>query len=208
MEAEMKKGELAFAFWMLAEWTGLEPATPGVTGRYSNQLNYHSLFPSPTFPHPICHMNPVRTLNGQRRQISLTSQSGVHQQIKGSTTTIWVCNGRSVVDGVFQCLAGLEGRDLRCRNFDSLTSLRVATTASGTLFHSEGAEAYQYHLIALLQCIGYSFDYSIKSTACLRFWNVSRCSNGINQLGFIHKTPLFIRNMSADANLTHQVMRG
>ena len=27
---------------MLAEWTGLEPATLGVTGRYSNQLNYHS----------------------------------------------------------------------------------------------------------------------------------------------------------------------
>ncbi len=26
----------------LAEWTGLEPATPGVTGRYSNQLNYNS----------------------------------------------------------------------------------------------------------------------------------------------------------------------
>ena len=29
-------------FRYLAEWTGLEPATPGVTGRYSNQLNYHS----------------------------------------------------------------------------------------------------------------------------------------------------------------------
>ncbi len=29
-------------FFILAEWTGLEPATPGVTGRYSNQLNYHS----------------------------------------------------------------------------------------------------------------------------------------------------------------------
>lgn len=28
---------------MMAEWTGLEPATPGVTGRYSNQLNYHSV---------------------------------------------------------------------------------------------------------------------------------------------------------------------
>ena len=28
---------------LLAEWTGLEPATPGVTGRYSNQLNYHSI---------------------------------------------------------------------------------------------------------------------------------------------------------------------
>ena len=31
-------------FYLLAEWTGLEPATPGVTGRYSNQLNYHSTF--------------------------------------------------------------------------------------------------------------------------------------------------------------------
>jgi hypothetical protein len=27
---------------IVAEWTGFEPATPGVTGRYSNQLNYHS----------------------------------------------------------------------------------------------------------------------------------------------------------------------
>ena len=30
------------ALMFVAEWTGLEPATPGVTGRYSNQLNYHS----------------------------------------------------------------------------------------------------------------------------------------------------------------------
>ena len=30
-------------FLMLAERTGLEPATPDVTGRYSNQLNYHSV---------------------------------------------------------------------------------------------------------------------------------------------------------------------
>ena len=28
--------------FLVAEWTGLEPATPGVTGRYSNRLNYHS----------------------------------------------------------------------------------------------------------------------------------------------------------------------
>ena len=27
-----------------AEWTGLEPATPCVTGMYSNQLNYHSVW--------------------------------------------------------------------------------------------------------------------------------------------------------------------
>ena len=29
---------------LLAERTGLEPATPGVTGRYSNQLNYRSKY--------------------------------------------------------------------------------------------------------------------------------------------------------------------
>ena len=43
---ETKRGELTFApactTLSVAEWTGLEPATPGVTGRYSNQLNYHS----------------------------------------------------------------------------------------------------------------------------------------------------------------------
>jgi hypothetical protein len=41
---ESKTGALAGRpFFQVAEWTGLEPATPGVTGRYSNQLNYHSI---------------------------------------------------------------------------------------------------------------------------------------------------------------------
>ncbi len=29
--------------FLFAVWTGLEPATPCVTGRYSNQLNYHTI---------------------------------------------------------------------------------------------------------------------------------------------------------------------
>ena len=36
------KMQIYRAFGAMAEWTGLEPATPDVTGRYSNQLNYHS----------------------------------------------------------------------------------------------------------------------------------------------------------------------
>ncbi|SOZ21013.1 protein of unknown function [Cupriavidus taiwanensis] len=38
----MKNARWRGRFLILAEWTGLEPATPGVTGRYSNRLNYHS----------------------------------------------------------------------------------------------------------------------------------------------------------------------
>ena len=42
-KVEIKKASPKTRFFYLAEWTGLEPATPGVTGRYSNQLNYHSI---------------------------------------------------------------------------------------------------------------------------------------------------------------------
>ncbi len=42
-EALCSKSLILNDFLTLAEWTGLEPATPGVTGRYSNQLNYHSM---------------------------------------------------------------------------------------------------------------------------------------------------------------------
>ncbi len=42
MEAADSAGHLAVPGCNVAEWTGLEPATPGVTGRYSNRLNYHS----------------------------------------------------------------------------------------------------------------------------------------------------------------------
>ena len=33
----------------MARLTGLEPATPGVTGRYSNQLSYNRAFPVAIF---------------------------------------------------------------------------------------------------------------------------------------------------------------
>ena len=45
---------------LLAEWTGLEPATPGVTGRYSNQLNYHSA----DFPISLTRISALTTTPG------------------------------------------------------------------------------------------------------------------------------------------------
>jgi hypothetical protein len=42
IDSANKKATRRWLFMFLAERTGLEPATPGVTGRYSNQLNYRS----------------------------------------------------------------------------------------------------------------------------------------------------------------------
>jgi hypothetical protein len=41
---ETKAPDASGAFLKLAERTGLEPATSGVTGQHSNQLNYRSTF--------------------------------------------------------------------------------------------------------------------------------------------------------------------
>ena len=41
-QAESKKPAFAGFLGEMAEWTGLEPATSGVTGQHSNRLNYHS----------------------------------------------------------------------------------------------------------------------------------------------------------------------
>src|SRR5574337_956755 len=48
--AGIKKGSQKAPFCWVAEWTGLEPATPGVTGRYSNRLNYHSALTCSSLP--------------------------------------------------------------------------------------------------------------------------------------------------------------
>jgi hypothetical protein len=65
---------------LMAERTGLEPATPGVTGRYSNQLNYRSAavtapWPKPSMPirswRPLGDSNPC---NHRERVVSWASR--------------------------------------------------------------------------------------------------------------------------------------
>ena len=62
----------------MAERTGFEPATPGVTGRYSNQLNYRSAFPinPPTAATPLGEAHFKDFLSGvkhleQKKQVFL-----------------------------------------------------------------------------------------------------------------------------------------
>jgi hypothetical protein len=44
-----------FLITQSAEWTGFEPATPCVTGMYSNQLNYHSVWDGKYTHHFLLH---------------------------------------------------------------------------------------------------------------------------------------------------------
>ena len=48
-------------FKEVAERTGLEPATPCVTGRYSNQLNYHTVLGRLPFDCAKIHISPHTT---------------------------------------------------------------------------------------------------------------------------------------------------
>ncbi len=49
----------------MAGWTGLEPATSGVTGRRSNQLNYHPINENDT-----CCCRDLPDLSGRSNQLN------------------------------------------------------------------------------------------------------------------------------------------
>ncbi len=81
----------------MAERTGLEPATPGVTGRYSNQLNYRSVavlgarlkgHRRPTFGSPRRALGPNPNCNGFRpplRARARASRSSIADSSTAST---------------------------------------------------------------------------------------------------------------------------
>ena len=81
-----KKGEIISPFLnIVAERTGLEPATPGVTGRYSNQLNYRSV----TSRHlTTSHNFPGDAIRPLRPHAPPASQS--EWQIRGDSRHIWL----------------------------------------------------------------------------------------------------------------------
>ena len=66
----------------MAVWTGLEPATPCVTGRYSNQLNYHTILGAisclnvSSFPRLRCKDNGFFKRAKLSRKISREKISG------------------------------------------------------------------------------------------------------------------------------------
>ena len=67
------KGATRAPLRIMAEWTGLEPATSGVTGQHSNQLNYRSALS--TAGHVLCPYRD-RTFRFDSAQHSMASPRG------------------------------------------------------------------------------------------------------------------------------------
>ncbi len=61
-QPEKTKAPLPAPCEEVAEWTGLEPATSGVTGQHSNRLNYHSALESKLY----CPLAVLSTLSCRR----------------------------------------------------------------------------------------------------------------------------------------------
>ncbi len=74
---------------MLAEWTGLEPATPGVTGRYSNQLNYHSMSDWLINSAPFRAARIIAREGRQGLQFDVYSSDYLAMTDNGTLNTLW-----------------------------------------------------------------------------------------------------------------------
>ena len=112
-------------FGILAERTGLEPATPGVTGRYSNQLNYRSKFFAASGLHaPLRDRRRIRRLADLRPAAdSLASESArvPNRVVRGDDTLI----ARFVAErtGLEPATPGVTGRYSNQLNYRSALDL-------------------------------------------------------------------------------------
>jgi len=98
----------------------------------------------------------------------------------------WAKPERDLVDSVFQCFTGFEAWNLGSSDADRVTSLWVAASASSTLFNSKSTETNQYYRITSLQSASNGFNYCVQRAASNSFWDISRCSNGIDQFRLVH----------------------
>lgn len=61
-----------------------------------------------------------------------------------------------LLDGVFQCLSGLEGGGLCGGDLNSFASVGIAALTGGTLAHLKGTKADELHAVTGLQHVRYN----------------------------------------------------
>src|SRR6266403_417822 len=175
---------------LMAEWTGLEPATPGVTGRYSNQLNYHSaraccptrrlwwvLRGSNSRPTPCKGAALPTELSTLRAPNLLTVR-----RVQGHRSKSVYC--------ILQGLASPELRNPRGLDLDRLIGAWVAAKPRRALADHERAEADQRDGIALFQGRTNAADDRFQRATSRRFRDIGLTRDMLDQFGLVHCHPL------------------
>src|SRR6266404_5448243 len=187
----------------MAEWTGLEPATPGVTGRYSNQLNYHSaraccptrrlwwvLRGSNSRPTPCKGAALPTELSTLRAPNLLTVR-----RVQGHRNESVYC--------ILQGLASPELRNPRGLDLDRLIGARVAAKPRRALADHERAEADQRDGIALFQGRTNAADDRFQRATSRRFRDIGLTRDMLDQFGLVHCHPLPSRLVDFFVRIEH-----
>src|SRR5690606_39030195 len=145
----------------MAEWTGLEPATPGVTGRYSNQLNYHSA--------PIWWV-----LQGSNLRPSPCKGDALPAELSTPARS-------ALVYSVLESFTSLKSRNFACSNLDSLAGLRIATGTRGAFLNLKSTKANQRYLITFLERIGDASKHSFHRLGGIGLGKIRTGGDGFDQ---------------------------
>ncbi len=118
----------------MAERTGLEPATPCVTGRYSNQLNYRSTYSSLPFGDSL------------RVAINLNLMSGSSLLSHGETPHYHRRYGVSLLSSAW----GQVGPPRYCRQTNSVYSRLSLLSLNQNINPEQAAVSFTFRLLTLL----------------------------------------------------------
>ena len=151
----------------MAEWTGLEPATPGVTGRYSNQLNYHS------------ELHLWWVLQGSNLRPSPCKGDALPAEL---STRL----GGALVYSVLERFASLKCRRLRRRDLDGAAGFRIAPGPRCALAQQEGAEADDRYRVIVFHRLGDRIDQAIQRSPRCGLGDVSGIGHCLDQIRFVH----------------------
>ena len=170
----------------VAEWTGLEPATPGVTGRYSNQLNYHSYILVLHYQERA--LNNVNTLCWS--WWVLTGSNRRHSPCKGDAlpTELSTLHNqqRPLVYSIFKCFTSPELRRICCLDFNCCACARITTITCGALANIESTKTNQCNHIALFEGFCNGSSCCIQGTTRGSFGDSGSFGDLINQFRFVH----------------------
>src|SRR6266705_1227808 len=174
---------------ILAERTGLEPATPGVTGRYSNQLNYRSAFTLPRVEWWVLTQSNRRQspCKGDALPAELSTPSRKYRRA--------ISERRAIPEGllvycILQGFSRTEFRNPSRLDLDFDAGLRIAPGARRAPAHVERSETDQGDHAAFLHRGLDRGDGRVERASCGSLGDVGGSGYVIDDFQLVHSAPL------------------